>query len=119
MRVLVGVTREAELRDRRSQAELGNEKKGSVQMDEAYAIAQRAMADLKAAVYVAIQAGPAEGLRNVDIGRMLGIYAGHVEHVGHIPRTILALMENEGVVQQDRQSMRWKLRQHSATDSDE
>jgi hypothetical protein len=72
------------------------------------------MADLKAAVYMLLASGPPEGLRNADIGRALGIYAGHVEHEGHIPRTLLALMEKEGVVKQDAQSKRWTICQHSS-----
>jgi len=52
-------------------------------------------------------------MRNADIGRALGIHAGHVEHEGHIPRTLLALMEKEGVVQQDPQTKLWTIRQHA------
>jgi len=80
-------------------------------MQEAYAMAQKALAELKTAVYITLKSGPPEGLRNADVGRMLGIYAGHVGHEGHIPRTLLALMENEGVVQQDVEK-RWLLRRH-------
>ena len=79
-------------------------------MNEAYAVAQRAMADLKAAVYLLLKSGPASGLRNADIGRALGIHAGHIEHEGHIPRTLLALMEREGVVQQHPESKLWSLK---------
>jgi DNA-binding IclR family transcriptional regulator len=68
------------------------------------------MADLKAAVYALLQRGPQPGMRNADIGRALGIHAGHVEHEGHIPRTLLALMEKEGVVQQDPHTKLWSLR---------
>jgi len=84
-------------------------------MQEAYPLAQRAMADLKAAVFILLKNGPAAGLRNADIGRTLGIYAGHVEHEGHISRTLLALMEKEGVVQQDPQSKRWTINQHTSS----
>jgi len=83
---------------------------------EAYALAQRAIADLKTAVYLVIESGPKEGLRNADIGRRLGIYTGHVEHEGHIPRTLLALMEKESVVQQDGETKRWTLRQHTESE---
>lgn len=84
-------------------------------MTEPYAIAQRAMADLKAAVYLLLKNGPASGLRNADIGRALGIYAGHVEHEGHISRTLLALLEKEGVVVQNPESKLWTVRPHAAT----
>jgi hypothetical protein len=87
-------------------------------MNEAYALAQRAMADLKAAVYLALTNGPAEGLRNADIGRSLGIYAGHVEHEGHIARTLLALMEKEGVVQQEARTKLWTIRRHPSSEAE-
>lgn len=88
-------------------------------MHESYALAQRAVADLKSAVYMLLKAGPASGLRNADIGRALGIHAGHVEHEGHIPRTPLALMQKEGVVQQDSQSKRWTIAQHISSGGEE
>ncbi len=83
-------------------------------MTEAYALAPRAVADLKAAVYLALKNGASEGMRNADIGRTLGILAGHIRHEGHIPRTLLALMESEGVVQQDPQSKLWTIRRHQS-----
>ena len=50
----------------------------------AYRRAQRAIAELKSAtVDLLATAGP-EGLRNAQIGRLLGIYQGHVRHQGHI-----------------------------------
>ena len=88
-------------------------------MTEAYALAQRAMADLKAAIYLLLKNGPPEGLRNADVGRSLGIYAGHVEHEGHIPRTLLALMEKEGVVRQDTHSKRWTVNAHSSASAEQ
>ena len=76
----------------------------------AYANAQAAMASLKSAVYrVLLQAAP-NGLKNVDVGRTLGIHAGHVRHEGHIPRTLLAIMESEGVVKQDPDTKSWRLK---------
>lgn len=85
-------------------------------MNEAYALAQLALAELKTAIYLALKHGPPEGLRNADIGRILGIYAGHVGHEGHIPRTLLALMESEGVVLQDADK-RWILRHHPESET--
>jgi hypothetical protein len=70
------------------------------------------MADLKSAVHALLRDAPPEGLTNAQIGRTLGIYAGHIEHEGHIPRTLLALMEKEGVVQQNPVNKRWTLRVH-------
>ena len=73
-----------------------------------YALAQTAMAQLKSSVYLLLQSHP-DGMKNSEIGRSLGIYMGHVKHEGHISRTILTLMESEGVVEQDQKSKIWKL----------
>ena len=77
--------------------------------ERAYAMAQSAISDLKAAVHLLLSQAPADGLKNIEIGKQLGIYMGHVEHEGHIPRTLLALMESEGVVEQDRATKHWRL----------
>jgi hypothetical protein len=77
------------------------------------------MADLKAAVYATLKAGPPEGMRNADIGRILGIHVGHFRHEGHIPRTLLAIMEGEDVVQQDPQTKLWTISIHRASDTSE
>ena len=80
--------------------------------NKAYQTAQRSIADLKAAVRAVIaQAGPA-GLRNAEIGRMLGIYHGYADagHVGHISRALLDLMRQEGLVVQDPSTKRWTLK---------
>ncbi len=76
----------------------------------AYHIAQTAMADLKSAVYLILKEAGVEGLLNVEIGKSLGIYQGHIRHEGHIPRTLLALMEEEGVVEQHAETKKWKLK---------
>lgn len=75
----------------------------------AYQIAQRVMADLKGAVCEMIASAPDTGLTNAEIGRALGIYSGHIGHEGHISRTLLAIMEAEGVVHQDKATKRWAL----------
>lgn len=77
---------------------------------EAYGVAQRAIADLKMAVVMILNTAPGGSMSNADIGRRLGIYAGHKGHAGHIPRTLLALLEAEGVVSQDAESKEWRLR---------
>lgn len=79
-------------------------------MDDPYLLAQEAMAKLRSAIYVLLKRAPEEGIRNSDIGRALGIYSGHQGHEGHIPRTILALMEAEGVVLQNPDTKGWVLR---------
>ncbi|NQU58445.1 MAG: hypothetical protein HQ513_14525 [Rhodospirillales bacterium] len=88
-----------------------NLKNGNSSSDEAYLMAQTAIAQLKAAVHQVLRAAAPESLRNADIGRALGIYTGHVEHEGHISRTLLAIMEAEGVVEQDKSTKLWSLRQ--------
>ena len=79
--------------------------------NEVYLLAQTAMAHLKAAVHQVLGDAAPESLRNADIGRALGIYTGHVEHEGHISRTLLAIMEAEGVVEQDKSTKLWSLKQ--------
>lgn len=76
----------------------------------AYQLAQKALVDLKTSIYALLKAGPEDGLTNAQIGRGLGIYMGHVGHEGHIPRTLLAIMEAEGIVDQDKSTKKWKLR---------
>lgn len=83
--------------------------------DDAYQRAQRAIADLKSAVWSVLVNGPPEGLRNSDIGRALGIYFGHVEHQGHVSRSVLALMQADGTVKQDPETKRWQIRSHPET----
>jgi hypothetical protein len=83
-------------------------------MSGPYRRAQQSLAELKAAIHSVLEEGPEEGLRNVEIGRTLGIYEGHEGHEGHIPRTLLAMMEEEGVVEQDGETGRWHLRSHTA-----
>jgi hypothetical protein len=78
-------------------------------MSKPYILAQDAMAKLRSAVHMILEASP-DGLSNARIGRSLGIYSGHVGHEGHISRTILALMEAEGVVDQDKATKLWTLR---------
>lgn len=77
-----------------------------------YFLAQSAMAQLKSAVHQLLASAGPPGLKNSEIGRSLGIYKGHVEHEGHIPRTLLAIMEEEGVAEQDKATKAWRLRTH-------
>lgn len=62
---------------------------------------------LKLAVYNYLKLNGNAGLTNAEIGKNLGIYMGHARHQGHISRTILALLEKEGKVFQDKDSKRW------------
>ena len=78
-------------------------------MKEAYQLAQKAIAKLKTAIYRAL-AESEGGLTNAALGRALGIYSGHVGHEGHISRTMLAVMEAEGVVEQNSETKIWYLR---------
>lgn len=86
-------------------------------MSDAYALAQDAMAKLRTAVHLRLAHGPAGGMSNADLSRSLGIHSGYVRHEGHISRTVLGLMETEGVVEQDTTTKSWRLRQpFSSTD---
>ena len=76
----------------------------------AYQLAQKAIADLKTAIYLLLSGPNTEGFTNAEIGRSLGIYQGHIGHEGHVPRTLLALMELEGVVEQNAETKKWKLK---------
>ena len=75
----------------------------------AYGMAQGAMSELKAAIFLLLTEASEPGLRNVDIGRALGIYAGHEAHEGHIPRALLSIMESDGTVSQDSETKRWTI----------
>ena len=77
----------------------------------AYKAAQSAMAILKAAVYQVLLEAGTGGMKNVEVGKALGIHAGHVRHEGHIPRTLLAIMEGEGVTEQDPATKSWRLKE--------
>lgn len=70
-----------------------------------YANAQAAMAQLKGAVQSLLTLNNS-GLRNVDVGRALGIYRGHVGHPGHLSRTVLEMLKEDGVAEQ-REDRRW------------
>lgn len=73
-----------------------------------YEKAQIAIAQLKGAIYEILQTEES-GLKNVQIGKKLGIYIGHIGHEGHISRTCLELMKNEGLVNQDEETKLWSL----------
>jgi hypothetical protein len=82
---------------------------------EAYQHAQRALADLKHAVFLTLANAPPTGLKNSEIGRALGIYGGHVGHQGHMSRTVLHWMQSEGTVEQDAKSKVTHQRHHDAS----
>jgi len=80
---------------------------------DTYHLAQSAIADLKAAVHAVLsENSESDGISNAELGRTLGIYSGHIGHEGHISRTLLAVLESEGVAQQDNESKRWSLKVH-------
>ena len=86
-----------------------DQKQVSMLRSRAYSVAQKAIADLKSAIYTILASASDAGLRNADIGRALGIYTGHEGHEGHISRTLLAVMEAEGIVKQDPKTKEWRL----------
>lgn len=75
-------------------------------------LAQRAIADLMAAVFSAVCRNLA--LTNAQLGRMMGIYSGHVGHEGRISRTLLGLLEKEGVIEQNNSDKTWHPTDHAA-----
>ena len=81
-------------------------------LNEEYKEAQTAIAQLKSLVRTVLELAPEEGLKNSEIGRVLGIYSGHVEHEGHISRTLLEMLKAEGVVEQNPKTKTWMLRHH-------
>lgn len=76
-----------------------------------YLTAQKAIAELKVAVLNTIYEKP--GLTNAQVGRTLGIYMGHKRHEGHISRTLLELLENEGLIEQ-KSDKTWHPRRNNA-----
>ena len=74
-----------------------------------YFQAQKGLALLKSAIHTLLSEKYPRGLRNVDIGKALGIYTGHKGHEGHISRTLLEIMQNEGVIEQKEDKM-WYLK---------
>jgi len=70
------------------------------------------MADLKGAVNFLLCSGLKEGMGNSALGRYLGMYHGHVGHEGRILRVLLAMMQAEGVAEQDTVRKKWRLRRH-------
>jgi DNA-binding IclR family transcriptional regulator len=81
---------------------------------EAYGRAQRAIADLKTSILQVLSVSGSKGLRNADIGHALGVNMGHSgsgRHEGHISMTLLQIMQEEGVVERDTDSKRWRLKQ--------
>jgi len=81
-----------------------------MELSRSYLVAQRALADLKAAILQLLESAPETGLTNAEIGRSLGIYRGHVGHEGHISRTLLEMLREEGILVQHSETKRWTLR---------
>ena len=77
--------------------------------NNAYYQAQKGLALLKSAIYELLAEKHPLGLRNVDIGKALGIYYGHIGHEGHIPRTLLEIMQTEGVIEQ-KEDKKWYIK---------
>jgi len=78
-----------------------------------YDQAQLAISMLKSSIYNLLNANKAEGLRNVDVARKLGIRGGigphsEIQHRDWISKTILCIMEREEVVEQV--GTRWFLK---------
>lgn len=83
-----------------------------------YRRAQLAIAELKDVVRGLLE-NKDEGLSNAQIGRALGIYQGHKGHQGHISRTLLAMLEAEGVVVQNEGTKLWSINEMSVGNPNE
>ena len=78
---------------------------------DSYIIAQKAITELKSAIFLLLKNAPGDGLKNSEIGKALGIYHGHNnQHEGHISRSLLDMMEGEGIIEQDQTTKKWKLK---------
>lgn len=87
-------------------------------MNEPYITAQQVIASLKGAIYTILKNNPT-GLRNAQIGQILGIHKGHGnQHAGHITRTLLETMQVEGTVHQSENKL-WSLCDHNSQDDEE
>lgn len=78
-----------------------------------YQRAQKGLSELKQAVLELLASSQREGLKNSEIGRELGIYMGHKGHEGHVSRTLLAILEDEGTVVQNPETKLWRLAERS------
>ena len=67
---------------------------------KAYGMAQSALAELKTAVFVLLEEAGGAGLRNVDIGKRLGIHCGPEGRRGHLSRAVLEILSNDGTIRQ-------------------
>ena len=79
---------------------------------EAYRMAQTAVAELMSSVLMVLLENyeeSHEGLTNAELGRALGIYGGHAQgkHEGHVSRTLLGTMAEQGVIYQRPDTKRW------------
>ena len=84
----------------------------------AYRRAQRAPAELRAAAAEILATAAPKGLRKSQVGRLLGIYRGHVRHQGHISRTVLEMLQEDGVAEQNGERGHWRLRLQRTVDKD-
>ena len=76
-----------------------------------YGQAQTGLSYLKDAICNLLIIHGQSGLTNAQIGKALGIYRGHVGHEGHISRSVLDIMEEEGLVVQ-KEDKSWILKHY-------
>ena len=81
-----------------------------------YRRAQVALADLKAAARGVLLSAPSDGLADDDVGRLLGLNALSGTADGQLTRTILGVLEAEGVATKD-EGERWHFRTRSGSDA--
>lgn len=76
-----------------------------------YQRAQKALANLKIAVRDYLESVGPDGATNAEVGRALGIYHGYSSgQEGHVSRTLLSLLEIDGVAERDSETRKWKLK---------
>jgi hypothetical protein len=81
------------------------------QIVEAYALSQESVRLMKEAIMRVLLAYP-EGLKNSEIGRLLGVNADFLDdQQGWFCYTILKIMEQEKIVEQTESRGPWKLQQ--------
>lgn len=79
-------------------------------MQRAEEMALEALTMLKQAILMVLAAGPEGGMKNFQIGRKLGIYTGYASgNEGHISRTLLERLREDGTVEYDSSTGNWRL----------
>lgn len=93
-----------------NQMKTTEEKMSKDALNEAYQLAQHGMAEMKSDIHQVLKTVYPKAFKNHKIGRMLGIYQGHVRHEGHVSRTLLEIMKSEGTIEQNKEDKIWRMK---------